>query len=111
QKWLCNELMVLQTVACGRKSRAFGRADIAGKLPKRHGFGGGETVANLGRGEGGREVIAVLINRRLIQGGPTYRFEAPAPVLEAGFAGLDSLLELEIGIEPEHGQSRQPDTL
>src|SRR6478609_10591220 len=103
--------MVLQTVACGRETGAFGRADIAGKLPKRHGFGGGEAVANLGRGEGGREVVAVLINRGFIQGVSSYRFEDPSAVLEGGFAGLDSLLELELGIEPEHGQSGQPDPL
>src|SRR5215212_12265124 len=103
--------MVLQTVACGREARAFGRADIAGKLPKRHGFGGGETVANLSRSEGGRQVIIVLVNRRFIQGVPTYRFEGPAAFFEGGFASFDSLLELQIGIEPEYGQPRQPDTL
>src|SRR5260370_7262308 len=47
QKRLCDELMVLQPVACDRKARAFGRPDIARELPKRHTLRRRETVAYL----------------------------------------------------------------
>src|SRR6266576_439079 len=103
--------MILQSVPCGRKSGAFGGTDIARELPKRHSFWRGETVADLGRRQAGGEEETVLVNRRSVERVPARGFEQPASLLKGGFAGFDSFLEPEVGIEPEHRQPGQPHAL
>src|SRR6266700_8405573 len=103
--------MILQAVACGRKSGALRGSDIARKLPKRHSFRGRETVANLGRRQAGIEEEVLLVDRRSVEGVSARIFEPPAPLFEGGFARCDSLLELEVRIESEHREPGQPHTL
>src|SRR5450631_3557433 len=103
--------MVLQAVACGRKSRAFRGSDIAGELPKRHGLRGGETVADLGWRQAGGEEETVLVDRRSVEGVAAGGFEQPAPFLKRRFARFDSLLEFEVEVEPEHREPGQPHAL
>src|SRR3982074_3288434 len=103
--------MILQPVPGCRKSGALRRPDIARKLPKRHSLRGGETIADLGRRQGGGDVERFLVNRRLVEGVPAHRFEQPSSLLEDGLAGFDSLLELQVRIESEYGEPGQPDAL
>src|SRR5450755_2685236 len=84
--------MVLQAVACGRKSRAFRGSDIAGELPKRHGLRGGETVADLGWRQAGGEEETVLVDRRSVEGVAAGGFEQ---VLAAELAKLPNKVAIE----------------
>src|SRR5580698_3236134 len=67
QKRLCEKFMVLQAVAGGGKSRAFGRPDITRELPKRHSLRRRETVAHMSRRQGGGKDEAVLIDGRSVE--------------------------------------------
>src|ERR1700761_6993906 len=99
QKWLCQKLMVLQTISGGRKARTFRRADVSRKLPKGHSFGGRKTVAHLRRRQRSRQSEAVLIDGRRIERESPHALEQPVAVLERRFARFDALLEYVVGVE------------
>src|SRR6185437_98981 len=107
QKWLCNQLVVLQPIAGGGEAGAFRGADIARQLPEGHSLRGGEAVAHLRGGEARGELEAGLVDRRAVERVAPRRFDQPIALLQDRLASLDSLLEFVVRAKSKQRKSAQ----
>ena len=108
---LCQQLIVLQSIAGGGKACLLCRIDIRRQLPERHSLRGREALADLRGRERRAQPEDVALDRCNSAGVNAGLFKPPIAGLQSRPLGLDAIEEVAGGIVPENAHAAQLDSL